>query len=361
MKLLSKLVILTLLVATVGFFPMPDANAAGVTVYADLNPDTNYNSASTTPSTVEAWPEIATSATDEVYISWVASNKEYLSGETITIYHPTGWTFANNCSTPTTQVGLDGTGSAVIDGSGDYVYTFNDATAGIGNSGLEFCINVTADANAGNVAVDISDSQVANDFGSVLLYNGNDNDVLVTADVGVSLTFAIRTNDDTTDTNACDLGTLTTAAVGSCSYRLKVSTNASDGYLVRINSNGDLLKAGSGDVLDPDDIDKITEDGAGALGTVTAGTEGYGAKLLAGSATNGNVTETSPWNDDDTPIPYDTTGDIGEQMYASDGANVPGATDGTNTALVTHNAAIDSYTETGNYTQTVSYMVTARY
>jgi hypothetical protein len=166
-----------------------------------------------------------------------------------------------------------------------------------------------------------------------------------------ALSFAIRNTSDTSDTNACNLGVLDTTTVDTCGYRLKPSTNSSSGYTVQIDSDGDLRKSGSGDVADDLDIDLIVENN-----TVSAGTEGYGIALNGGSATGGNITESGDFNDDDTPIPFTNT-----DIYTSDGPNAPSATDTTNTALVTHRASVDSDTETGNYSHTVTYYVSASF
>jgi hypothetical protein len=112
-----------------------------------------------------------------------------------------------------------------------------------------------------------------------------------------------------------------------------------------------LSKAGAGLVPDADDIDPVTEDTL-----VTAGTEGYGTEFAAGAATGGTITESGDFNDDDTPLP---TTEI--NFYTSDGPNTPGATDTTNTALVTLRASIDAGTETGNYQQLITHYTVANF
>ena len=74
-----------------------------------------------------------------------------------------------------------------------------------------------------------------------------DNDVVVCSQVLPTLSFNIRDLGDTTDTNVCALGALTTATtpntdgtddgVGECGYSLAVGTNSSSGFQVQINAD----------------------------------------------------------------------------------------------------------------------------
>lgn len=209
---------------------------------------------------------------------------------------------------------------------------------------------VSHDTTASNYSISIVTSL---DSGAFLYYVGDENDVLVTAVVAPTLAFTIRDSTDTADLanvnglavgpNLCSLGSLTTGSVATCSYRLKVSTNASS-YTVSITSDADLDYGAN-------TIDAITEDS-----TVTAGTEGYGIAVVGGSATGGTVTESGNFNDDDTPIPTTPT-----TLLSVSGPNSPGATDTTNTALITHRAAISASTAVGNYDQLVTYTVSGTF
>ncbi|NIP52863.1 MAG: hypothetical protein GWN94_15010, partial [Phycisphaerae bacterium] len=80
---------------------------------------------------------------------------------------------------------------------------------------------------------------------------------------------------DTADTNSCALGTLTTSAVASCSYRLKVRTTATQGFTIHWTSDGGLDSGGTAtiDAVVPDD-------------EVTAGQEEYGVAFYPGAVTD---------------------------------------------------------------------------
>lgn len=215
--------------------------------------------------------------------------------------------------------------------------------------GTEFDTPATAQSVSFAVTTSVGD------YGAALQYVGNDNDVTVTASVQPTLAFNIRNSADDADTNTCALGALTLAAYNDCAYRLKVSTNAQGGYTVQVTTDGDLRRSGSGDVADNLDIDPIAENG-----TITAGTEGYGILFDGGAITSsgagGTVTESGDFADDDTPLPL-----VATDLYVASSSNNPGATDTTNTALVTHRAAIDANTNTGFYQQLVTYTVTASF
>jgi len=204
---------------------------------------------------------------------------------------------------------------------------------------------LVAPSTAGNYSYVVTTTAgTSGDFGAALQYIGDDNDVLVTAQVQPTLAFAIRNDGDTADTNVCQLGVLSMTAVKTCAYRLKVTTNADSGFTVTMASSGALTDG-------TNDINAITEGS-----TVAAGTEGYGVAFAGGAITGGNVTEQGDFTDDDTPVPVPST-----NLYIADGNNNPIAIDTTNTALVTHRAAVDANTNTGNYSQTVTYTVTASF
>jgi len=355
-KSIIMLIFTLLFSMSVMFVAVPEeANAASIEMWADLDPDANYNgNGNIDPTTVGTWPELAVNATAEVFFSFDAS-ANFLNGEDLTLTLPAGWGVATTCASygNTTDMDADGANDGdwtTISGT-TATYTF-DANTTVATTGVELCLTVTAPAAATNLAVYLAGTNTPSDFGAVLIYIGDANDVLVTANVTPVLRFEIRNSTDTGYTNTCPLGYMTTTALSTCDYRLKVYTNASNGYTVKITSDGDLSRAGAGLVPDADDIDPIAENG-----TVVAGTEGYGATFDAGACTYnaGAATETSPWDDDDTPIPTAV-----EDMYSCGGVNLPNANnDQTSTALVTHVAAIDAGTQSGNYSQTVTYYVIA--
>jgi hypothetical protein len=205
---------------------------------------------------------------------------------------------------------------------------------------------LTSPVSADNYAFSIITS--VGDNGGAFQYVGDANRVEVRAFVPSSLSFAIRDASDTVNTNVCDMGTLSTAAVGSCSYRLKVGTNASNGYTVSVATTGDFTSGAN----------TFANANIGTGGTaIVAGTEGYGAIVDGGSATTGTVTVANAYNAGATnSVQYNNT--TTATLLTSDGPNSPAATgETTNSSLVTHNAGIDPSTAPGLYTQTVTYTV----
>jgi hypothetical protein len=307
-------------------------------------------SVSLSPSSITA-----TTAT-EISISYIATT-DYANTNTVSIAVPAGITLAN-CAAPTTDADADSTtdGSSAVLGQ-IYTYTFSASTTNADTSGVSFCINLTAPT--GNYNVSFTDAKTIptnNDFGAALLYVGSANIVTVTAQVQPALAFVIRNGTDTANTNICALGTLSLTAVNTCSYRLKVTTNSSSGFSLQIDSDGDLRNSGSGNVADNLDIDIIADNA-----TVTSGTEGYGISLAGGAITGGTLTEATTasytFQTDSSPLPINSP----QTMITANGTNNPGVTDTTNTALVTHLAAMDGDTSTGNYSQQLTYTVSASF
>ena len=295
----------------------------------------------------------ASTATD-VTFGYTTSASEYASSNTITItIEPAVAAAVADCTSATTDIDTDTTtdGSFGTFSTTGAVYTLTTATTTASSTGVDLCLRFPATTAAGIYSISTADDN-DNDSGAALVYVGDDNDVTVTAVTQPILSFTIRNTTDGADTNACELGVLGTTTVFTCSYRLKPSTNSASGYTVQVNSDGDLRISGSGDVGDGLDIDLVTENS-----TVTAGTEGYGIALVGGSATGGNITESGDFDDDDTPIPISSPTNI----YTSDGPNNPTATDTTNTALVTHRAAIDFGTSAGSYSHAITYYVSASF
>lgn len=315
------------------FFSIQQVSAAGVAV-------------SLTPASLTA-----ATATDVTY-HFVAS-ADYAIGNTIAITAPAGVTIAN-CATGTTNAD----GDATPDGSGavasqTYTYTFTAITTNADTSGINICINLSGPT--GNYGISFTDAKTINtnnDYGAALVYIGNANIVTVTAQVEPALSFVIRNSADNGNTDSCALGTLSLTAVNTCSYRLKVTTNSSSGYTIQINTDGDLRRSGSGNVADNLDIDPVVENN-----TVTAGAEGYGIALAAGSITGGTLTLQGNFTDNDTPLPISSA----TNLEIANGNNNPGTTDTTNTTLVTHRASMDGDTSTGNYTQQVTYTISANF
>jgi len=299
--------------------------------------------------------EFAALTATNVTFGYVATNN-YINGNSITVsVSPTLPSALTDCTVATVDADGDSTNDGFFNTSlfttSGGRYDFTSSTTLAITSGVNLCIRFPATTTAGIYSISVSDS-TGTDFGATLVYVGDDNDVNVNAVVDPVLAFAIRDSADLTDTNSCNLGVLNLNTVSTCSYRLKVYTNAANGYVVSITSDGDLRKDGApGAAPDADDIDPIAENS-----TVTAGVEGYGIALVGGSATGGVVTEVGDFDDDDTPVPNSIT-----NLLSTNGLNSPATSDTTNTALVTHRAAIDTGTESGTYTQTVTYTVVANF
>jgi hypothetical protein len=207
---------------------------------------------------------------------------------------------------------------------------------------------LTTPVSAGNYAITFTSS--VGDLGGNFQYVGSANIVNVTASVPVSLSFVIRNSGDTANTNVCDLGTADTAAISTCSYRLKVGTNAKNGYLISFLTSG-ALTDGSYNMADA---------AVGAAGTaIAAGTETYGVNITAGSITGagGTMTLATPYSTSvSNVVRYNTVSNT--TILTANKPNNPGATgDTTNTSLVTHKLAISSNTNAGNFTQNVTYFV----
>ncbi len=328
-KRIASLVVLALLALPIAPFARVNAAAVAVTVSSP------------------ALAEFAALTATDVTFGYTTSASEFANTNTITVtISPTLAGALTDCTSPTTDADGDATPDGAFGGfsTSGATYTFTAATTTASSTGIDLCIRFAASTITGNYSISITDTNDG-DFGAALVYVGDDNDVTVTAAVTPLLAFAVRNSADTADTNICELGVLTTAAVNTCAYRLKVQTNADNGYTVQIDTDGDLNTSGGST------IDAVAENG-----TVTAGVESYGIAFNGGAATIGTITESGDFNDDDTPLPTSPT-----NLYTSNGANQPASTDTTNTALVTHRAAISSSTDTGNYNQLVSYYVSASF
>ncbi|MEI6462456.1 MAG: hypothetical protein WCO33_02185 [bacterium] len=216
---------------------------------------------------------------------------------------------------------------------------------------------LTAASSGGNYSIIITTPV---DYGAFLYYVGNTNQVKVTATVTPTLSFTIRNTADSAEQatvsglKTCVLGVLTTTAVGTCSYRLKVSTNAASGYAVSYKSDTRFTNG----------TYNFTDAAIGGSGTtITAGTEGYGIVLTPGASSSGATIARDNTNFGATAgTAYRITQTSGPYpVYTSNGTNAPSGTDTTNTALVAHQVAISAATPTGNYTHTITYTASATF
>jgi hypothetical protein len=177
----------------------------------------------------------------------------------------------------------------------------------------------------------------------------------------ISLTFAIRRNDDLADENSCNMGTVTTTTTGSCSYRLKVSTTSNSGYFVYIQLSGNL-NAGTETIANA----TVGTGGSGGndISSATAGTERYGCLISPGVITSGSSLIRPPaffgGNSGNNAVLCNYT--TPTLILTANGTNNPLASgDTTNTSLMVHQLNISGQTPAGEYTQTATYTVVPRF
>lgn len=272
------------------------------------------------------------------------------AGSTITLNYNTGYTGTiTTANTTVNTVAPTSVSAPVVTGStARVVITLANSVSAAGSLNLTMT-GLTTPVTAGNYAFTLSTS--TNDFGGNFQYVGEANVVEVRAFVPLRLAFSIRNTSDTANTNVCDLGEVSTTAVASCAYRLKVSTNAASGYTVSMQANGNLTNG----------VYSIANASAGPTGsTITAGTELYGVKVDAGSITGtGTISTLSSYTSSvSNSVYYAST--TAANIIQSTGPNSTPAAGGdtTNTSLITHRLAISDNTPVGNYTQRITYKVT---
>lgn len=329
-KLLSYMVLGGMLLATVPFASKVEAAGVAVTVTPSAQTVSTAGSTTVSFTTSAALP-----LGSVILLSYDSSYTGTLTTANTTVNATAPTVAITNAISGSTTTSTITTAAAIVSG----------ATVTIATTAL------TSPATAGNYAFTISTSV---DSGSNLQYSGQANVVLVRALVTPTLSFVIRNTGDTANTNLCDMGTLSTTAVGSCAYRLKIGTNATNGYTINVSTSGNFT---NGTAFIPN-----AAAGAGGSGgsAITAGTPGYGVVITKGAATNGGATATSlaaAYNAGATnSVSYVNTPATTIQTVS--GSNNPAASaDVTNTALVTHNAAISSDTAAGLYTQKDTYTI----
>jgi hypothetical protein len=266
-------------------------------------------------------------------------------GGTIQVLRPTaGYTGAVTLSVSAGAIGA----TATTTSGTDTVYTATVTTAIPVGALTITTTGLTSTSTAANNAFKVYTS--AGDYGANFQYVGKANEVTVRARVPMQLAFVIRDTGDTANTNVCDLGDLTTTLVNNCEYRLKVTTNAKNGYTINVQTSGNLT----------DLTNNFANAVAGPTGTVqTAGTEIYGVKVTPNTVTGASPTVTlnSAYTSASTNlINYTTTSSTNLVSYNK--PNSPAASGATtNTTLVRHEAAISGSTPAGLFTQTVTYTV----
>ena len=300
----------------------------------------------------------------ELTLSWTSSGF-YTSGTEMTItISPTTSSTISDCSSASTAFGgSTGSFGSFTSSTATFTLTQNVSTSTSGSLCLNFGLTTSTATNY-SITMRASSSTsefTTTDFGAVLYYVLGANEVQVTASVPAALSFSIRNSADTANTNVCALGTLSLTDVNYCEYRLRVSTNAGNGFTATIQPSGDMT-AGSATLT------AITNDGSFATGT-----EAYGIAQLVGATTGGRsgieynqpVSEASATNDssltfnaDATPLDFTSATTIISYLGPFDAGASPN-TD--TTTLVRHGAAISVDTETGSYSQTVTYRVTGSF
>jgi hypothetical protein len=267
-------------------------------------------------------------------------------GGTVQVLRPT----AGYTGTAALTVSAGAVGATVNTTSGSESIATGTVTTAIPAGALTVTIaGLTSSSTAANNAWKVYTS--AGDYGANFQYVGAANVVAVRARVPLQLAFTIRNAADTADTNVCDMGDLTTAAVGFCEYRLKVATNAKSGYTINVNTTGNFTNG-------TDNFANAAVGTGGAGGTnIAAGTETYGARVTKGSITGaaGTTTLASVYDAGANDVSYVNT--TAATLITANKPNSPTATDTTNTSLVRHEAGISANTAAGLYTQTVTYTI----
>ncbi|MEM1312514.1 MAG: hypothetical protein AAGF07_03555 [Patescibacteria group bacterium] len=294
--------------------------------------------------------EVAVSATGDITLSYT-STAAVSTSDNISLTLDTAYT-----GTPTFTINTEAATSTNSTSGSSITYTLTPASVVSAGAVSIVISGLTAPSTAGNYGFTILTS--TGDYGSVLQYVGDANDVSVTAQILPILTFVIRNDTDTANTNTCDLGTLLTVQAATCAYRLKVFTNAANGYTVSMSASGDLAStdhnfsnaaAGNGGT------------GGDDISNATAGTEKYGAVITPGATTSGSVINlANSYDAGSNAVAYNNTS--AANLITSAGPNSPATTgDTANTSLVTHKANISAASPSGFYTQTVTYTVVASF
>jgi hypothetical protein len=309
-------------------------------------------------------PDGGSGGATEVNIGWTSSGF-YATGTDVMIsLDPATTSTIANCSTPSTAFGISaGSFSAFTSSSAVFTLAENVATSTAGSLCLRFDF-VTSTAMNYSIGVQATTSTsgfTTTDVGMAMYSVLGKNQIQVTGSVPSFLSFSIRNVDDTADTNTCALGTLTLAAVNTCSYRLRIGTNAANGFVATIQTDGELTNGTT-------PIAPVVNEGS-----FVAGTESYGMETLVGATTGGwsgadfnlPLTEASALQDaeltfnvDATPLDFTSATTI---LSFNGPFEVGAAPSTTSTSLLTHGIAIGATTMNGSYSQTIVYRVTGSF
>lgn len=304
----------------------------------------------------------------EVTTSWTTSGF-YTTGTYLTLtLSPASTSTLLECNTPDYQFATAGDLTRVTSSwtNTDAVYAFTRgiATSTAGSVCVAFGFTTTTPTNYSIAMLSTTGTSgifTTTDFGAALYYVLGGNQVLVSATVPATLSFSIRNSADTANTNVCQLGTLSLSSVSSCTYRLRIATNASNGFITLLQADHDFSTPTFATMTN------IVNDGS-----FVAGSEAYGISALVGATLGGRQTTSSVFTDpvvessfttttfdtDASPVPTTTTGIIISFPRPFQAGLAPSTT---TTSAITHSAAISGGTPTGNYSQTVTYRVTGSF
>lgn len=337
-KLLSKIISTFLLVGLILY--------TGYAIFAIVRESSKASGL--TPTITPSAQIVSTSA--PISLSFV-STANLNTGSTITFTYQSG--YAGTLTTANTTINSIAPSSVTINTPSGYISNVLTVASNI-SSGSTVTISTTAltsPSTAANYAFSVQTS--TGDYGANFQYVGQANVVQVTGFIPITLSFVIRTVADSANTNVCDLGTATTTSVSSCQYRLKVTTNAKNGYTISMQASGGLTNGS--------DILTNAAPGFGGTGgtNILPGSESYGVVVTPGNLTTsgGNAFAANLFDAGlVNSVRYDYN--VSTLLLTANKPNNPaafGAT--TNTTLITHNLAITPGSPSGNFTQTITYTV----
>lgn len=305
-------------------------------------------------------PSAASTSPQNIQIQWTATG-QYTTGTTITVTtSPSFVSISDSCTSTEMDLNNDAVNDGSITATSTNSATYTVTTSTGATLTMNLCLQYAFGATPANYSISILSSNPV-DFGSALFYANGGNQVTVTATVPATLDFSIRNAADSANTNTCALGTLTFSSTSTCAYRLRIATNAANGYQTQIQANHDF---GTGSAT----MTNVTNDGAQPV----AGTELYGISLVSAASTGGRNTSTGlfvnpavennpagfSFGTDPSPVPTSSA-----QNFISYGApfQAGAAPSTTSTSFVEHAASISAGTPAGLYSQIVTYTVTGSF
>ena len=300
-------------------------------------------------------------------LEWTSAHA-YEVGDTITFSWPaTGSPSTNKFAQSAPFSASDVTVPANFEYTSSAIGSMTFSATGTTPKGTAFSIvlgggKLTNPTQPGNYQFEFNSYQAqstTSDTSAGLAYIGNANQTHITARIVSTLSFNITDENDLTNEVfpvACSLGTLDTRYVNTCKYRLKVATNAENGFSVSYTSTANGLYNGTYSFTPAQNT----------VSDVTAGQEAYGVNIQAGLLTGNNTGGYSATsaanctnNCNSSAMSFQSTTPVA--IYEGDRGNAPIATDLTNTALVTHLATPSSTTPAGTYSQVITYNIVGRF